>query len=257
MARLARTHTSLLGLLAVLLVVPIWLSARASDTDAASGTSKGPSTGKPAAAVHPIPTDFKLRLLRAGLDAESLAAAGVPAQSVLAALQASADVMNAAPSALAAADQGWAERRVAADALERRVRSGLATEEEASALIDARTGLEIAAAARASILDGYFAAATAALSAAQRERLTQLRLNRSWDLPPEDLVASRSEAQWVALRDALSYERTSAELGESPSQAAQTLLQSVRAEAAVAAARSAVQANLTSVTSAWNTAAGD
>ena len=94
----------------------------------------------------------------------------------------------------------------------------------------------------------------------QRATLTQIRANRAVDhsqgFPIEFQVASRTEAQWVALRDALANEKQAIKYPDTLDQDAQTLLSTTRAEGAVAAARTALDANLPAVQTAWNTAAG-
>jgi hypothetical protein len=69
------------------------------------------------------------------------------------------------------------------------------------------------------------------------------------------LVKARSEADWVALRDALDNERVSLKLGEDPDQASQALLATVRADPAIAAAKTNLDTKLGAVTAAWEAAA--
>ena len=104
MSRQARTRSSLaLGLIAFL-VGGLWFASRqlahAGDAPVKRGDSAS-NDSAPKAVVFPLPTDFKVRLLRAGLTARALAAAGVSANSILPTLQAAADQMNGAPTALA------------------------------------------------------------------------------------------------------------------------------------------------------------
>lgn len=265
MSRQARTRSSLvLGLIAFL-VAGAWLTsrqlARAGDpkdtmlADAAAATPKKPSSSR--TAVFPIPAEFKERLLRAGLTPRAFAAAGVGQGSILATLQAAADQMNGAPIALDAADLAYASARAAADALAMKIQGGKASQEEIASYQATKTALESAEAARLSVLDGYFTAATANLTSNQRTALITIRANKAWGFPEEYLVVERTEAQWLALRDALSVERQAQELPDMASESAAQLLTTFRADPAVAFAAIGVQTELPLITNAWNTAAGD
>jgi hypothetical protein len=260
MSRQARTRSSLALGLIVFLVAGLWLAgrqvARASDAQPRRGDSASAGSTTTAVVV-PLPSEFKGRLLRAGLTPRALAAAGIGQGSVLATLQAAADQMNGAPMALDSADGMYAAARVAADALARKIQSGKATQEEVASYPAAKAAVEAAEAARQSVLDGYFSAATANLTANQRAALTMIRANRRWGFPDEYLVAERTEAQWIALRDALSNEHQSAELPDMTSEAATQLLATVRGEPSVSFASTSVQTGLPLITNAWNTAVGD
>jgi hypothetical protein len=244
----------------VFLVAGLWFAsrqlARAGETPLKGGDSDS-ATSAPKLVVFPLPTDFKVRLLRAGLTPRALAAAGVSVNSVLPTLQAAADQMNGAPTALASADAGYASARAAADALATKIQGGKASQEEIASYPAAKTALESAEAARLSVLDGYFAAATANLTANQRTALITIRANKAVGFSEEYLVVERTEAQWLALRDALSTERQAIELPDMASEAATQLLTAFRADPAVAFAMTSAQTGLTQITSAWNTAAGD
>jgi hypothetical protein len=269
MSRKARAQSSLALALVLPLVVLLWFAGRsaanageekdklsAKDTvlTDASAPKKAPASRT---AVFPLPTDFQSKLIMASLDPRSLAAAGVAQQSVLSTLQAAADRMNAAPSALEISETSGAAARVAADALARKIQSGKASQEEIASYPAAKTAFESAVAARQSVLDGYFSDAIASLSVNQRVALANIRENKSWELPVEYLVVNRSEADWIALRDALANERIAVDLPETLSESAQALLTTVRADQTVAAARTNIQSALPAITSAWNTAAGN
>jgi hypothetical protein len=265
MSRQARTRSSLVLGLIVFLVAGLWFAsrqlARAGEAPLKSRDSAADaaaSTKSPAKlVVFPLPTDFKVRLLRAGLTPRALAAAGVSMNSILPTLQAAADQMNGAPTALASADASYASARGVADALAAKIQGGKASQEEIASYPAAQTALESAEAARQSVIDGYFTAATANLTSNQRTAMITIRANKVVGFPEEYLVVERSEAQWLALRDALSTERQAVELPDMTSEAATQLLTTFRADPAVSFASTSVQSNLTQVTSAWNTASGD
>ncbi len=92
---------------------------------------------------------------------------------------------------------------------------------------------------------------------AQRETLTAIRANAHWKLPTEFLVVERTEAEWVELRAALANERIAARNEEAPNEQRQALLGTARANPAVAAAKTALDANLATVKQSWNTVTGD
>jgi hypothetical protein len=259
MSRQARARSSLALGLILFLVAGLWFAsrqlARAGETRLMGGDIAASNSA--AKAVVPLPTDFKVRLLRAGLTPRALAAAGVQQGSVLPTLQAAADQMNGAPTALDSADASYRSARGAADALAAKIQGGKASQEEIASYPATKAAVESAEAARQSVLDGYFTAATANLTANQRTALITIRANKALGFQEEYLVVERTEAQWMGLRDALSTERQAIELPDMASESATQLLTTFRADPAVSFASTGVQTNLTQVTSAWNTAAGD
>jgi hypothetical protein len=210
---------------------------------------------KPVAAqVQSIPADFKATLVRSGLDSAALAAAGVSANSVSSVLQAAATAINNDPSRLSNADAAYATARRDVDRLKSVIESGKAGEGDVSSYQSASTNLATATAARQAALDAYFAAGAAVLSAGQRQALTAIRTNRSYELPIEFLVVERSQQEWVDLRDALANERIEPKVGEEPDSTDQASLSTWRAVGSVASAKSSSEANLASVTASWNSA---
>jgi hypothetical protein len=239
----------------VFLVAGLWFASRQLARAGEAPHKGGDST--PKTAVFPLPTDFEVKVLAAGLSPRTLAAAGVGQGSILATLQAAADQMNAAPIALDIAEETRSAARVTADALAQKIQSGKASQEEIASYPAAKSALESAEAACLSVIDGYFTAATANLTSNQRAALVTIRANKAWSFPEEYLVVNRSEADWIALRDALANERIAVDLPDTLSQSCQALLATVRADPAVSFARTSIQTSLTQITSAWNTAAGD
>lgn len=240
---------ALLGVVSVPLVVKFAARTAVVAASEAQGAGGGATSPTPA-------SNLDVLMIRAGLDARSLAAAGVSSAQVSSVASALAAHVAQAPS-LSEADQALAQARVAHDALDRKVGSGTASSGEIAELAAARQALEAARAVCSARVDALHAAGSAGLSQQQRMTLAMLRFNADKPAPIEFKVVERTEAEWVALRDALSNERSAAANGEQPNAACQTLLGSARSNSAVAAAKSACDTNLASIQSAWSVAAGD
>ena len=222
----------------------------------AATAAVAPSAPPPAlhVAIPTIEGQLSVLSIRVGLDAESIAAAGVAPGSVASVIAALGAAHNSLSTPLALLDTNYTAARSAVNAAQRKIQGGTATPEEVAAFPSLEQALANAESARTAALDSLFASATSGLTAAQRTSLTSIRSNRSWKLPVEFLVVTREEAEWVALRDALSNERLAAKNGEQPNATCQQLLGTARANASVAAARTALDTSLTTVTSAWTTA---
>lgn len=272
MSRRARTRTSLLGFGLLLLAFPLWLSTRGAAHSSTGSTNSRSTRGSGNDAVRPVsrtdasrsgfvvPADFPCTLIRAGLDPAAITAAGVSSGTVTSVLQAAADTINANPTALPNADTALASARVDSDRLRALIQSGLAQQEDITAYQTATANLATATAQRQAVLDQIFTTAIASLSAGQKTVLTQIRSNRgsdfSKDYPTEFLAVDRTQVDWVSVRDCLANERIAIQLPDTLDQGAQAQLATWRADPTVSAAKNALDTNLASVTTAWNTAAG-
>ena len=243
MSRIARQGASLLAVAVALVLIPIGVST-AWFALSAPTHAPGPAT------------ELRVALLRAGLGAEALAAAGLSAQETSAVTSAFSSAMASQPGALAHADDAFAAARAARDSLQRKVRSGLATEQEIADLASAKSAFSSAESARDHLIDGLFEDATAGLANAKVALLATIRSNAEHELPVEFLVKTRSESEWVALRNALSNERITAKYGDAPNAQMQAALTAWRSDATVAAAKSACNANLATIESTWSAATG-
>jgi hypothetical protein len=250
MTRVAQRSTALFSLAFILLAIPFALKFVATLPLLAAANSQS-SPGGAAAAVA-----VDVALLRADLDAKSLAAAGLNANQVSALVAATSAHFVQHPDALRSADQAYAQARFAHDALERKVGSGLASSGEVAELASARQALTAARALRASALQAIHTAATASLNGIQRSKLATLRANAGKPGPIEFKTVERTEADWLSLRKALANERVSAQCGDQPHAGCQTLLSTTRSNASVAAAKSACDTHLASIKSAWSSAVG-
>lgn len=204
----------------------------------------------------PVNTEFAGVLIRVGLSADTLAAAGVTSTQVSGLASAVRTQHN--PVTLRGLDGAHTQAKATRDRLSRLVRSGLGTPADVSALAQAETDFTNAQNARQGYLDGLRAAGLATLASAQAAIVQTSTANRSWELPPQYLVKSRSQANWVALREALATKRISEQdAGEGFPLSAQTYLAAVDLEPEIAAAKVLLDTNIASVQTAWNAAATD
>lgn len=198
--------------------------------------------------------DLRTTLLRAGLSPEALAASGVSSGSVAGVV---ADVQQSdayTGNALGTADAAYSSAQAEVQALEKLVAKGEATEQDIAALSTAKTERATAEAAQASALSALFTAGVGSLSAASRTTITSIRASLERPVPTEFLVKSRSEDDWTRLKRLLAHERIAANAGEECDSDVASELATLRSDADVAAAKSALTANLASVTTAWNSA---
>jgi hypothetical protein len=192
--------------------------------------------------------------IRLSLDAEALAAAGVSAAEVPGVVTALEESDEAQSGALATADAAWAAARQEADRLSRIVRAGNSTPQDVTDLTAAKEAFAGATAARDAVLDALFDAGTGVLSAGEQAVLAEVRANRRWKLSMEFLVISRTEAQWVELRDNLMAEKVCAKMGDTLDSEVVQALSAARAQTDVAAAKALLDANLAAVRAAWDAA---
>jgi hypothetical protein len=191
-----------------------------------------------------------------GLDPEALAASGVTADQVPQLVADLRTAMAGAETGLIAADGACVKAQQSQSALEEDVRAGRGGAQALSSLKSARAAAAAAVSARDTLLESEFVAATASLGNAQTTALRAIRRNRLWQLPMEYAAVDRTEAQWVALKDALAGERIAAARGTSPSGAAHDLFTSASNDNAVSTARSRLQASGPAVKNAWIDALG-
>lgn len=247
MSRLVRKPISLFSLAILFLAVPIWWRWHPSASHFAKQS--------------PVPqsiSDMDVMLLRASLDARALAAAGLSANTTTALVQAASSYVGAHPSALSSADAAYATAKREADRLKRVIESGHAGENDVQNYQLQSTALADATAQREAALNAIRAAATVNLSNEQKAVLTQIRANEAWkEVSMEFLAVERTQAQWVALRDALAAERITASVGDTLSESATTLLATARANETVAAAKASLDTNSASIASAWSAATHD
>lgn len=202
----------------------------------------------------PVNTEFAGVLLRAGLGADALAAAGVTAEETGALVAAVEGAYSA--TSLASLDEAFLAAKRTHDTLRRKVQSGKASAQEVGDLRGAEATLTQATAARDNYLVNLRVTAKARISAEKGALLERASANQGWHLPVRYLVKDRPEADWVALRDALAAkEIAERDAEESFEASAQAVLARIDAEAEIAAAKVAHETRIAAVQTAWNTAA--
>jgi hypothetical protein len=255
------------GMLSGLLVLAVVIASAASapapgdrsgGNDAAPAGVGGAKAANAPAKKKPPTLDANLvtALYRAGLQPEDLAAAGVSAESTTTVVGNVKAWLSQNASTLSNADSRLGSAVPAKESLWRKVQSGLASHDDVTALDAAVTEFNAALAGQTSAVSAMFDAGTASLSSDTKATLVLERTSQlAWGLPMQYLVKSRTQADWVALRDALDNERVSSKLGEDPDPAAQALLATVRADPAIAAAKTNLDTKLGAVTASWEAAA--
>lgn len=202
-------------------------------------------------------SDLAPTLVRAGLDAESLCAAGVSVESIDDVVDNAQAYLENNISTLLDADDDVGTARSQHDWLKRTIEAGTATEEQVSSYPAAVTALNSALADRAEALDAVFFAATDGLAGGVVEQLASIRANRLlWDQPTAYLVVAKTEPERYSIREALANERVCAQTGDTPDPAAQELLAQLRANTDVAAALENLQESLPAASAAWAAATG-
>ena len=210
------------------------------------------SSNEPDPPPPPANTEMASVMMRAGLDAPALAAAGLTANEVTTLVAAAVAQFNTNPSTLAGLDLAYAQARTSVDSLRRLVRSGQGSAEDVTALATAKQTLLSATNARTSYLDGLRSTGLAGVSASASATVDRILANGIWDLPTQYLVKDRTQAQWVDLREALSVEAIAAKYGEPFPQVTQSYLAGVNAESEIATAKVNLDTNLAAVQTAWN-----
>ncbi len=206
-----------------------------------------------------LPTSSELigALIRTGLDAEALAAAGLSAGNVNTVVANAYEHLIGVQPLLELADGAMADARRQTTSLKRVIQSGRATEQQINAYPVAKVALAQIRTERHALLGGIFEAATDDLGENHRAALSAIRANRNWKLPVEFLVVERTQAQWVHLRDCLANERIAAALDdEEPDDQVQATLAELRAQPQVAIAKANCDAGLDVITDTWEQACG-
>lgn len=223
------------------------------------------ASSMPSASLAPDPEplsniELEVALRRAGISPESLAAAGVSPQQVPALVARARADLSEGIVAFRAAQRALSESRAGVDRLTRKVRAGLADQNEIAALQSARASFAAAESAHEDELDQVFMTAAqvseGGLNSGQLALLGTARQNAAWDLPDAYKVRSASEPDWVDLRDALAAERIAQRDSQEVPSSATDVLNQWRSHPSVAAALTTTDMTLDAVRAAWSAAIG-
>ena len=193
-------------------------------------------------------------MMRVGLDADSIAAAGVQATEVADIATNVQGYLDANPTELSGADAAFLSAQQDVSALSKLVHGGQGTAQDAIDLTTAQAALDTAETDRDAAIDALFDAGVVDLTAAQSTALSNIRANKHWGLPIEFAAKNRSDQDWLSLAEALTDERVSAREEIPASPACVALLLSERSDSAVSAAKTAYDTNLSAVQTSWATA---
>lgn len=195
-------------------------------------------------------------LYRASLDPESLAAVGLSANDAAGILNAAASTISSQGAALAEADESYGLARANVAQLEALIQSGQASNEQIQSLAGARTTAQNALEARDALLDAVRTVSIENLTAPQMAALASIRAtNTSWSsVSAAYRISAHSDADFLALRDALAAKRIATQTGESVPEDAAALLATWSNDQAVAAAIAAQNANAAAIKATFDAA---
>jgi hypothetical protein len=204
------------------------------------------------------PARLEAILLRTGISAKALTAAGCDAEDIDQVVSDVSDYLITNSGDLNNAHADYANARRDRDILARTVRSGTGAAQDVTEYQAAVSNLASAASARQTALDAIFDAGCDSLTQNEVDLLTVIRANLHWNetsrIDMEFLTITRIESNWVELDEVLEYERYCGEVGESMDQDIQAFLTSARANATVSAAASRLSDNLNANKTAWDIA---
>ena len=193
-------------------------------------------------------------MMRAGLDAEALAASGVVASEIAGIVEDVQDHLDASASALSTADLNYLSAKSEVGRLTRIVRSGKASAQDIADLATEKQNEANAISARNSALDAIFDAGCNSLSADETTALSTIKGNRHWGTDIEFMIKNRTDQEWLALIEALTDERVSLEEEIAANVTCAALLLSERSDTSVSAAKVSCDTNASAVQASWTSA---
>ncbi|RNC81661.1 MAG: hypothetical protein ED559_07695 [Phycisphaera sp.] len=198
--------------------------------------------------------DLEVQLQRVGITPESLAAAGVRSNEVGGVISSAREFLTGKLVSLRKLESQHAGSQANAERLRRILRSGQASGAGRIALADAEGNLARNLSQIDSLRKALFESATSGLSDKAVLTLQTIASNSRWTCPIQYRCSTRTEADWIRIRDALANDRISRELGEKPDPDLQRVLASCNADGASVLARTNLQTNLDAVRSAFKLA---
>ncbi len=213
-------------------------------------TGPGAQRAHAQAPSQPALTERQLALClhAVSLDPESLAAAGVSDPGVAAVVAAGASYIGGSGADMAHVRRRANAARSDLQREESQARSGHVTQEVLEA---AREEDEDASVHLAQLMNGLFTTAIAPLPSGQRALLATIRANSATNsLPKAWLAVNRSQANWIAIRDALACRDIAERNAQGPDGAAESVIASA-SDQVTAGALASVDSNLPGVRSAF------
>jgi hypothetical protein len=196
-----RTHSSTaLSITAVIAMGSIFLAASSVSANKPSESLR-PSTSLECASLT------KVLMAQIGVSPQALAAIGADDDQVRRIVLAARDLCDAQANDFDSAQANVEEAQQRVSNLSQRKQRGLASEEDRNLLATAQRDLGNALAARQVIIDEVQLVINGVLNESQRALLTNIIAARSIEVPVHYKVASRTDAQWMSLRDQLSEQR--------------------------------------------------
>jgi len=222
-------------------------------------------TQRPMAMADPEPTpptriEVATALSRVGISPLTLAAAGVSEENVALIVADVGAYLNDHDGCPAIEDAAFGTARANRDRLRALARAGTATTQDLEAVTSAEATLSSAEAALVARLEAIWDLAALRLTTEQATLIARLEAVpagfRGASIPIELGAAERSDAQWMALREALAAERLATQDGVALEQSLASLLSAARAESAVATAALNITGMLAEIETEWDEALG-
>lgn len=206
--------------------------------------------------VAPLTDDeLAVSLMRVGLTPEACCAAGLTTDQTISLVANAREHLQTNIATLRLADEQYVSAKSTHDQLKRLVQAGKASDEDRANFSVAVTTLTTTTAARDSALNTLYNAAVDGLADASTVKLGNCKDSIHWSAcPVQYRVESRSEADWIALRDALANIRISADLQDDANHDCMELVNEAKADPDVAAATTAIELKLNGINNAWNNA---
>lgn len=204
------------------------------------------NTTTPAASLKSAPVSPRAILATCGISPATLAAAGCSSSDAT-------SVVIAAKSFSEQFGQSLADARDTLGAARKTLASSKKSNDP-EALSAAQAGLTDAEAAVSSLTNTALDTVTAPLSSTERTLLATISANKGRDLPLAYLTVTRTDSEWVALRDALAIRKDCAAKSTTEPDTITSLIASVESQTEVGQALAAAQNSLAGIEAAWTAA---
>lgn len=201
------------------------------------------------------PAELRVLIARLGLSAEAVTAAGLDAGQVTAVIERlRAKYADFVPALEMAANSQHAAG-IESERLRAKIVAGRGSDADVAALAASNAQAASASRSLAAAQEAIMGDLQSIVGAQQIRSIGTIQGNHSWNgIPLHFRVVTRSEAEWVALRNAIASRDVSARRGESPSSSSLAVISAAESDGAVVAAKARLQADTGSVAAALTTA---